>query len=271
MNQTGDVPMLRPHQEMLRALEQVPREKLLVVAERRGVAVPADATQADLANLLVQHQFYQQSEQQYRETGTAFDSRAFAYPPLREIVEQRRPRAILDVGCGPAFFAEELHANNTLPPDGEYFGFDHSEAAIELAKQKLAHDARFQFFVGDATRLTRHADVDVIVIAFVLSYLDTRAVHELVAALARHYPRATLVTALTFRSCVDRLPGVEPDETREIERAHAFLAGDTSVAEGVWDVRRFEWYKRSIEAHYEITTERVLDTAQLLWSSKPRA
>jgi hypothetical protein len=113
-------------------------------------------------------------------------------------------------------------------------------------------------------------EIDGIVISFVLSYLDTHSVHRLLKTLSATYPDAILVIALTFRSCVDRLDGVEPDDDRELRAARRFIAGDTSVAVGLWDIRRLQCYRRSMETYYRILDERTLSPlAQTLWVAAP--
>ncbi|MEO7735413.1 MAG: class I SAM-dependent methyltransferase, partial [Kofleriaceae bacterium] len=209
------IPLLSPHAEALRALVQLPASQLRAAVQARELAAPARATRAQLAHLLVHHAMRARAEADYRETGVAFDSRAAAYPHVRRLVTRYALRRLLDIGCGPGLFAEELRVRRALPRDGRYIGLDVSPAAIELARARLVADSRFAFRVGDAEQLDAPAEsCDGIVISFVLSYLDTHAVDRLVATLARDHPRATLIVALTFRSCVDPLEGVEPDDVR---------------------------------------------------------
>ncbi|MBC7976184.1 MAG: methyltransferase domain-containing protein [Myxococcales bacterium] len=190
------------------------------------------------------------------------------------MVARHELRRILDIGCGPGLFADELQRHRTLPRDGSYVGVDVSPAAIDLARTRLAGDARFTFRVGDAEHLDERgaSDIDGIVVSFVLSYLDTHAVHRLAATLAQAYPRATLIVALTFRSCVDRLEDVAPDEERELRAARRYLRGHPAVAEGRWDVRRLLHYRASIETYYRLTEERTLYAqAQMLWVGRARS
>jgi len=106
----------------------------------------------------------------------------------------------------------------------------------------------------------------------VLSYLDTHEVHRLIAQLAQRHPRATLIVALTFRSCVDRRDSVEPDEAGELRAARRYLAGHPAAAELRWDVRRLVCYRQSVERYYRIVEERTLSPlAQMLWVAKHRA
>ena len=264
---------MSPHADAVRALVQLPVGQLRAAVDARALRAPARATRAQLASLLADHAMRARAEADYRDTGIAFDARTAAYPHVRRLVTRHALRSLLDLGCGPGLFADELRARRALPRDGAYLGLDVSPAAIELAQARLAGDPRFTFRVGDAERLRtlRHAGVDGVVISFVLSYLDTRAVHRLLATLARRAPRAILIVALTFRSCVDRREGIEPDEARELRAARRYLAGQPSAAEARWDLDRLRHYRQSVETYYRITDEDVLvKQAQMLWVARPR-
>lgn len=266
------MPLLGPGAETRRLLTRMPLARLRAAAVERGLAPPSRATRDHIANLLVQHTMRAQAEAQYRDTGIAFDSREAAYPHIRRMVTRHRLRRILDVGCGPGLFAEELRRSRALPADGSYAGIDVSPAAVELARKRFAEDPRFVFHVGDADHVDAQPamEIDGIVISFVLSYLDTHSAHRLLKTLSTTYPDAILVVALTFTSCVDRLDGVEPDGDRELRAARRFIAGDTSIAAGLWDVRRLQCYRQSMETYYRIRDERTLSPlAQMLWVAAP--
>ncbi len=251
----------------------MPIEKLRAAAAARGIEVPARATRKQLASLLVIHTVRERTESGYRETGVAFDSKEAAYPHLRKLVKQHGLQRILDVGCGPGLFAEELVRTKALPAGGTYLGLDLAPSAIELARQRLAHDARFRFEVGDARELARHdgVDVDGIVISFVVTYLDTVTADRMFRELVRAYPTSTVIVALGFLACADRIEGVVADEQRELRAARRFLAGDSSAVTEIWDTRRWRCYLQSFETYYKIIDERVVaPQAQKLWVLRPR-
>jgi len=156
---------------------------------------------------------------------------------------------------------------------GKVSGLDLAPSGFGLASQRFADDPRFTFRVGDAESLTSQPaeNIDGIVISFVLSYLDTRAVERFCKAMVRLYPTATVIIGLTFRSCVDRLEGVEAEPEQEVDAARRYLVGDTSAASGLWDVRRLECYRQSLVARYDIVEEKILPALpQLLWVARPR-
>jgi SAM-dependent methyltransferase len=269
------IPQLGPGGGALRELVQMPLAVLRAAAEQRGLAVPAGATRPRIARLLIIQASRAQAEARYRDTGIAFDARDAAYPHLRRLVVRHRLRHILDLGCGPGLFAEELRAAG-LPRGGSYRGIDVSPAAVALARQRLSSAPQFTFEVGDAEDLRRAGPagpaIDGIVLGFVLSYLDTRAVHRLLGTLAGRFPRAALVIALTFLSCVDRHDGIEPGSAGELRAARRYLAGDDAAAGEWWDVRRWLHYRRSLEAYYRVTEERILSpAAQILWVARPHS
>jgi len=254
-------------------LSRMPVAKLRAGAEARGIALPSRASRVEIARLLVRHQLRSRPDRDYRETGVAFSSRASEYPPICRTLARYRLRSILDIGCGPGLFAEELRRSNALARDGAYLGLDLSAAAVDMARQLLAGDARFTFDVGDAVDLGEHARLtaDGIVLTFLLGYLDTHEVHALYERLARVYPRATVFTALSFRASVDRLEGVEPDEQRELRAARKYLAGDATAAKAIWDVRRFACYRQSVNTFFRIVEERTLrQEPRIIWVAAPR-
>jgi SAM-dependent methyltransferase len=267
------LPDLAPNAEAIRSLRGLPRAKLVAAAAARGVAVHVRATREQLARALVTYAERAQAEVAYRETGTAFDSRSEAYPGIRRLVVQHGLGHLLDVGCGPGFFAEELVRADALGRDGWYHGVDISAAAVELAVARLASDPRFTFEVGDAERLgATRPGTDGIVLSFVVTYLDTAAVERLFERLARSYPSATVIVALTFRSAVDRHPELAVDDGRELRAARRFIAGDRAEAKPFWDVRRYDSYRSSFVARYRLIEEVVLkSTVQLMWVGRPRA
>lgn len=271
---TRSMPRLSPGTDAIQVLETMPLAKLRAAAEARGIAVPSRSTRAVIARDLVRDATRAQSDRDYRESGAAFDSRETAYPHIRRLVVKHRIRRVLDIGCGPGLFAEELRRSKALPRDGSYLGFDLAPTAVDIASKRFAEDHRFTFKVGDAERVQDFTgyEIDGIVISFVLSYLDTHAVHALVAGLAKAYRRAPIIVALTFLSSVDALPDAPASDEQQLAAARRFLAGDHAIAAERWDVRRFSYYRNSLETFYDIEQEHVLKTdAQLLWVAAPRS
>jgi SAM-dependent methyltransferase len=274
MRRTGvqsSVPFLPPHSEVSSLLVRLPLDKLRAAAEARGIAFSARAGRKQLASLLVIHKVRETTESEYRDSGIAFESKETTYPHLRRLVTKHGIRRILDVGCGPGLFADELRAH-AFPTSASYVGVDLSPAAIDLARQRLAEDPRFVFAIADAQDLGARpfAGVDGIIISFLLTYLDTVAADHMVREVAHTYPEALAIVALSFRACVDRLPEVIRDDKREVAAARSYLAGDHAAADGIWDTRRWECYSTSLAAVYETIDERVLPNAQKFWVLRPR-
>ena len=271
------MPLLAPEPEKMRILSQMPLAKLRAAAQSRGLAVPRGATRQQLASVLVVHTIGERLNDGYRTAGRAvdqgiegFESQADAYPHICKQVARHQLRRVLDVGCGPGMFAEALQRSGALPRDGVYLGIETAPAAVEQARERLAGDPRFVFELGDGAHVS--GDVDGVIMTFVLTTLDTHTAHRLLAATAKHHPQATLILGLTFTTCMDRLEGVEPDEAREARAARRYFAGDTSLAEQIWDTRRLECYRTSFETCYRPLDEVIVrQLGLMLWVGKPRA
>lgn len=254
------MPLLGPGAAGLRDLNRMPVKILRQAADQRRLGVPTRATRNEIANQLVQYTIHEQGEVLYKATGVAFDSREPAYPHVRRLVSRYHPKHMLDVGTGPGLFADVLRRSRLLPPDGSYIGFDISPTAIALAKKRVEGDARFTFYVGDAARFDDPPDreIDTVMLTFILSYLDTHAAHRLIHTVATRYPDATVVTALTFRSCADLLEGIEPDQEAELRAARRYIRGNTAGADKLWDLRRLQHYRQSMETYYRVVEKKLL-------------
>ncbi|HEU4733140.1 MAG TPA: class I SAM-dependent methyltransferase [Kofleriaceae bacterium] len=271
------MPLLGPLPEALRTLVRLSVADLRAAAAQRKIDLPARATRNEIANLLVRHTVLTRLDTEYRETGIeptlSFESRDDSYPHIRRLVARHKFRRILDIGCGPGHFAVDLQDSGALPRDGSYLGLDISPAAVDLARSRLAGDLRFSFQVADVENgglEPLDIEVDGIVISFTLSCLHTHSVHRLFGTIARLHPRTTVLVASTFKSCVDRREGVEPDEARERRAASRWVAGDTAAAEAIWDVRRLLCYRQSVETYYRIVEERTYQRmGQMFWIAKP--
>lgn len=273
--QFRSIPYLGPGAEGLRDLNRAPVAVLREAASQRRLAVPTRSTRIEIANQLVQYTIHAKGEAMYIATGVAFDRREPAYPHVRRMVAGYHPRHVLDVGTGPGLFADVLRRTRTLPPDGSYIGFDVSPTAIGLARKRVEGDPRFTFYVGNAAHFDDPPDrpIDTVMLTFILSYLDTHAAHRLIDTVATAYPDATVVTALTFRSCVDLRGGVAPDEAAELRAARRYLRGDTAGADERWDLRRLHHYRKSLATYYRVVEKKLLPPmAQTLevWRPKRR-
>jgi len=268
-------PCLDPHAEAIQQLESMPRAKLRAAVEQRAITAPARATRPQLARLLVRHAAHAKAEAHYRETGASFEARDATYPRLRRLVARAGMRHVLDFGCGPGLFAATLQPGRALPRDGSYLGVDIAPTAIALARARLAGDPRFAFRVGTPDELgatdAELARCDGIVSSFTLSYLDTHEVHRLFTDFAWRCPQATLIVALTVRSCVAPRADAAPlDDRAERALARRWLAGDRRAAARHWDLRRLAQYRASLETHYRVEQQAVMPQAQLIWIARPR-
>ena len=70
---------------------------------------------------------------------------------VREALAARAGERILDVGCGPGFFVEELL--DEVGPEGAVMGLDTSPPMLAAAAERCARHANASFRPGDATAL----------------------------------------------------------------------------------------------------------------------
>jgi len=96
-----------------------------------------------------------------------------------ELVEERRPSRIVDLGCGEGIVARELSLR--LGDDFEYLGLDLSGESIEVARSINASDSRLSFERADI--LAREPDAGWADLAISLEVLEHLA--EPAAALNR--------------------------------------------------------------------------------------
>ena len=80
---------------------------------------------------------------------------------------------VLDIGCGPATLLDHVQ----FPPGVKYVGFDISEAYVEHARQRWAHDPDKQFVVGVAEDFIaamppQMAGADLVLMNGLLHHLD---------------------------------------------------------------------------------------------------
>ena len=256
------LPLLGP--PWAEALLRFSRAQLRSACEQCGLIAPARASRHVLAQLLTLDKFRVQAEQQYRDGEIPFPSHERDYALVCELIAGHGLRHVLDVGCGPGLFAAHVLRDGVLPRDGSYIGVDNVSGAIELARQRFAADPRARFELCDVTAgLPRAAGIDGVLLSFVISYLDTRTADRLVRHLARAWPDATLLVALSVGTSVNG--SVRPPPERRVVR---FLNGDPRALAG-WDTRRLLCYTRAVDDHFGILEEhRCEDRARLIWVAR---
>ena len=257
------LPLLGPRDAEL--LLQFPRAKLRAACEARGLEAPPRASRDELAQLLTRYQARAQAERMYQGGELPFDARDREYPLLCELVAKHGLRHVLDLGCGPGGFTG--HVLRVLPADGSYLGIDHVTGAIELARRRFGDEPRARFEVHDLVTEVPHApDIDGLLLTFVITYLDTHTADRLLRRLARAWPRATLLVALSVSTSVNG-----PEEPPPDELAQRFLDGDRRAL-ARWDTRRLLCYTRAVDDHFGILEEhRYEHTARLIWVARAQA
>jgi SAM-dependent methyltransferase len=256
------LPLLGP--PWAEALLGFSRAQLRGALAQRGLVAPPRASRAELAQLLTLDKFRAQAEQTYRDGQIPFPSHERDYSLLCELITRHGLRHVLDLGCGPGLFAEHVLRSGVLPSDGSYLGADNVAGAIEIAQKRFAGDPRARFERCEITaEVPRAPRVDGVLLSFVISYLDTHTVDRLVRRLARAWPRATLLVALSISTSVNG-PEAPPSE----QLARRYLDGDRRALAG-WDTRRLLCYTRAVDDHFGIVEEhRSEDSARLVWLAR---
>ncbi len=91
-------------------------------------------------------------------------------PAVLEVVGDVGGKRVLDVGCGPGFYAEELVSQGT-----NVVGFDSSPTMVDLARRRVGNGAEFR--VHDLDRpfdWLEDESFDAAVVALVIHYVDDR-------------------------------------------------------------------------------------------------
>jgi arsenite methyltransferase len=89
---------------------------------------------------------------------------------VREALAASPGERVLDVGCGPGFYAEELLGE--VGPEGSVVGIDASPDMLAVAARRCADHANAEFREGDATALpVEAADFDAALCVQVLEYV----------------------------------------------------------------------------------------------------
>lgn len=79
-------------------------------------------------------------------------------------------RTVLDAGCGPGLYAEEL-----LRRGGRVIGFDQSPAQVALARQRVGSAADLRVHdLADPLAWIPDASIDLVILALALHYVDDR-------------------------------------------------------------------------------------------------
>jgi SAM-dependent methyltransferase len=246
------------------ALLQFPRAKLRLACEARGLAVPPRASRDELAHLLIRDADRAKAERAYGEAQLPFAARDLEYPLLGELMQEHGLRHVLDLGCGPGRFADYVLRSGVLPEGGSYLGVDNVTGAIELARRRFTGAQRVRFEVGDlAGELPRAPRIDGVLLAFVLPNLDTHTADRLLRRLARTWPHATLLVAISLDATLNG-----PERPPSPRLARRFLKGDRRAL-ARWDTRRLLCYTRAVDDHFGIVEEHLYDHApRLVWVAR---
>ena len=90
-------------------------------------------------------------------------------PAVLELLGDVSGRRVLDAGCGPGLYAEELLARGA-----EVIGFDASTALVELARARVGHRAEIAGARLDAPLPYPDDSVDVVLCALAIHYVADR-------------------------------------------------------------------------------------------------
>ena len=240
------------------------RAKLRAACDARGLAAPPRASRDELAQLLARDQAFVQAEQMYREGQIPFPDHHSDYPLLSRLMIEHGLRHVVDLGCGPGMFAEYAVREGVIPQGGSYLGVDNVASAIELARRRFADEPRVRFERCDLTaELPRAPRVDGVLLSFVMSYMDTHTADRLLRRLARTWPRATLLVALSVRTSVNG-----SEERPQEEPTRRFLDGDRRAL-ARWDTRRLLCYTRAVDDHFGIVEEhRCEEYSRFVWLAR---
>lgn len=91
-------------------------------------------------------------------------------PAMLNLLGDVDGRLVLDAGCGPGFYAEELLARGAT-----VVGFDRSAAMIELARARLGDRATLRVHdLAQPLHWVEDGTIDAVVLALVIHHLDER-------------------------------------------------------------------------------------------------
>jgi SAM-dependent methyltransferase len=234
------------------------------VCEKRGLTTPPRTSRDELAQLLTRDEDRAQAERTYLAGQLPFSSRDDEYALLCELIAAHDLRHVLDLGCGPGRFAQHVLRDSVLPEDGSYLGIDHVAGAIDAARKRFEGERRARFELCDlATEVPRAPRVDGLLLAFVITYIDTHTADRLLRRLAKAWPHATLVVALSLETSLNG-PAERPPE----RLAKRFLDGDRRAL-ARWDTRRLLCYTRAVDDHFGIIEEhRYEGAARIVWIAR---
>lgn len=117
---------------------------------------------------------------------------------INQIIETRKIRTILDLGCGEMNWQQHLDLTNIK----EYYGIDIVSSVVDDDRQKFKHDSRFYFDLGDITRLEIPA-YDLIICREVLFHLSIENIQKVLDNIRRSHCKYLLVTSHENTSNVD--------------------------------------------------------------------
>ena len=132
--------------------------------------------------------------------------------PVGEALAARAGERVLDVGCGPGFYVEELL--EVVGPDGSVVGVDASPEMLAAAAARCARHANVAFHQGDATALpVDDASFDAALCVQVLEY-----VADATAALARCIERCVRAGASWCGTSTGRRSRWHSEDPARMER-----------------------------------------------------
>jgi|WetSurSiteA1Bulk_404760.scaffolds.fasta_scaffold14857_2 2-polyprenyl-3-methyl-5-hydroxy-6-metoxy-1,4-benzoquinol methylase len=121
---------------------------------------------------------------------------------------------IIDIGCGDGTYTAEM---KTLNPS-EVLGIDAAEAAVELARQRMANDSRFHFETRSVYDLSPfYGAFDLAIVRGVLHHLREPA--KAVAELVKTAPMQVVVEPNGFNPIVKVLELISPYHRLHEERS----------------------------------------------------
>jgi len=253
---------------MFDTLVRYPLPSLRSYALQRGLTLPRGISRQAAAAALIYAVAMAKAEQVVAAGERSYDAQDDTYPAIMRALRILGARRVLDLGCGPGVFAQALREGH--PGLERYHGVEVVKGLVTQARRRFKGSPRYAF---------QHCDVrqklpalrwrpEAIVLSFFLSYLDTRTADQLLGAVHRAWPGASLVIALTFHACADLRPGVAPEGARALGRGA--LRGD-ATAVAAWDTTRLGSYLRALVDRYGLQTEELLPGGErFLWVAQPR-
>ncbi|WP_353398966.1 class I SAM-dependent methyltransferase [Hydrogenophaga sp. 5NK40-0174] len=106
-----------------------------------------------------------------------------------DILQAHEGERVLDVGCGPAYYLNDL-------PRLDYYGFDTDERYIDHAKRRFGERGHFFAEPFDESRARELGPFDGVLLMGLLHHLDDQSCHSLLGAIAASLRPGGRVVAL---------------------------------------------------------------------------